>query len=295
MEYTTNIKAVIATVVMVIIAIILGIFSGQKAPEAGTTLQERIVLGSSLLEEGKYQEAIEWYLEILDTAPTNIPSYTGLAQAYLNIGEKDMAIKILEHCYEGTGDKDIYKMLEQLEETYIDYVIKWVEPDFEQNIRDMIKKTEGDIWFSEVVGISEVSLFDTEMRSVEDLVHFTNLEKFYLRGGNINNLTPISGLTKLTSLTLQGCNIRNITPLASLVNLETLSLSSNSVSDLSPIGGLTNLTWLVLENNQIRDITPIGNLTKMYSLGLENNVINDLSGLSTLKELYWLGDRKSVV
>jgi len=120
-----------------------------------------------------------------------------------------------------------------------------------------------------------------------------NLGEFYyywvwppeLRTNQIENITPLSDLTRLKSLDLSNNQITDISALSGLTDLETLTLYKNKITDISALSGLSNLTSLDLERNQITDITPLSGLTNLKSLELSSNLIADTSALSTLTGL----------
>jgi len=120
-----------------------------------------------------------------------------------------------------------------------------------------------------------------------------NLGEFYyywvwppeLRTNRIENISPLSGLTKLKTLDLSNNQITDISALSELVDLETLILYNNQISDISALSGLSNLTSLDLERNQVTDIAPLSGLTSLTLLELNSNPIADTSVLSTLTGL----------
>ena len=101
----------------------------------------------------------------------------------------------------------------------------------------------------------------------------------------IEDISPLSGLTKLKLLDLSNNQITDISALSGLTALETLALYNNQITDISALSGLSNLTSLDMERNQIADITPLSGLTNLKSLELSSNPITNTSALSTLTGL----------
>jgi internalin A len=120
-----------------------------------------------------------------------------------------------------------------------------------------------------------------------------NLGEFYyywvwppeLRTNQIEDITPISGLTRLKSLDLSNNQISDISALSGMAALETLILYKNNITDISALSGLSNLTSLDLERNQITDISPLSGLTNLTLLELNSNPIADTLPLSMLTGL----------
>ena len=135
----------------------------------------------------------------------------------------------------------------------------------------------------------------SDLTGLEYATNLTSLnlgELFYywvwppeLRTNQIQDITPLSGLTRLNSLDISNNQITDISALSGLTALETLALYNNQITDISALSGLSSLTSLDLEHNQITDITPLSGLTNLKSLELSSNQITNTSALSTLTGL----------
>jgi hypothetical protein len=90
----------------------------------------------------------------------------------------------------------------------------------------------------------------------------------HLRGEEIKDVSPLSGLTSLVKLYLGGTNIRDVSQLKGLTSLTELNLSATQIKDASPLSGLTSLTKLDLSGTQIKDVSPLSGLTSLTTLGL---------------------------
>ncbi|MEP0838891.1 leucine-rich repeat domain-containing protein [Coleofasciculus sp. FACHB-64] len=128
-------------------------------------------------------------------------------------------------------------------------------------------------------------LSEHNINDLSPLSGLTNITQLYLHYNQITELSPLSGLTNLTRLELNGNRIYDLSPLSGLTNLTQLYLRSNQITELSPLSGLTNLTYLELNNNRINDLSLLSELTNLTHLGLVNTQINDLSPLSRLTNL----------
>ena len=106
-----------------------------------------------------------------------------------------------------------------------------------------------------------------------------------LRSNKIEDVSPLTALTRLWRLRLSGNRIVDVSPLASLTNLRELSLSSNEIVDVSPLTALTRLYWLELSYNEIIDVSPLAALTDLSILDLNGNEIIDVSALAPLSSL----------
>jgi internalin A len=60
----------------------------------------------------------------------------------------------------------------------------------------------------------------------------------------VNDLSPLAGLTALLELEISGTPVTDLSPLAGLTALLELEISGTPVTDLSPLAGLPNLRIL---------------------------------------------------
>jgi Leucine-rich repeat (LRR) protein len=185
------------------------------------------------------------------------------------------------------------------------------DPNLEAAIREAIGKPTGDIYPSDLVGLTSLDasersianltgleycgsltyldLYHNQITDISPLAGLTNLTKIYLWSNQISDISPLAGLTHLTYLHLAENQITDISPLAGLTNLTQLYIWDNHISNISLLEGLTNLTWLNLSWNQITDISPLEGLTNLTFLSLDGNQISDISpleGLTNLTQLY---------
>ncbi len=120
--------------------------------------------------------------------------------------------------------------------------------------------------------------------------HLTNLRVI---DKGIVDLTGLEHAMRLRSLVLPRNEIQDISPLSGLTGLVFLDLGNNQISDLSPLAGLENLELLGLSNNLIVDVSPLAGLVNLKNLTLIGNEISDLSPLAGLENL-WLCATTSV-
>ncbi len=79
-------------------------------------------------------------------------------------------------------------------------------------------------------------------------------------------------LEKMTVLTVyEGESLEDLKPLSKLTKLKRLRLDGTQVSDLSPLANLTQLERLELIGGQISDVSALANLKKLEYIDLRNN------------------------
>lgn len=124
---------------------------------------------------------------------------------------------------------------------------------------------------------------DEKVSGLAGLEHAINLERLYLGGHEIEDISPLADLD-LTELNLQGNRIRDISVLSGLTRLSKLHLGGNQIRNLTPVSRLT-LTEFSAESNQIRDLSPLfrwtwSQLSGKFDLG--SNQIRDIGLLTNL-------------
>lgn len=140
--------------------------------------------------------------------------------------------------------------------------------------------------------LSEQGLTDSDIQNLREMTHLVELD---LRGNDLTDLSPLSGLTDLEQLRLSGDIsgnevLQNLTPLSGLTNLRTLHIPASSITDLSPIAGLTKMEDLALNGgsgdiSSVSDFSALANMTELKELYLFADGISDLSFLTNLTKL----------
>jgi hypothetical protein len=160
-------------------------------------------------------------------------------------------------------------------------------PDFnlEAAIREAIGKPTGDIYASDLEGLTSLDAMEMNITDLTGLEHATSLISLNLWDNQISDTSPLTNLTSLKDLALLENQISDISPLANITSLTILSLAKNQISDISPLANITSLTILSLAKNQISDISPLTNLTNLTFLNLTLNQISDIQPLVNLTSL----------
>jgi Leucine-rich repeat (LRR) protein/uncharacterized protein YraI len=169
--------------------------------------------------------------------------------------------------------------------TPADQVVTFPDPNLEAAIRQAIGKPAGDIYQSDLDGLTSLSATSRNIVNLSGLEHCTSLTYLDLGANQISDISPLSSLTSLAWLSLWSNQISDISPLSSLTSLIGLNLGYNQISNISPLSNLASLTGLTLVYNQISDISPLLSLTNLSALWLSGNQISDISPLSSLTGL----------
>ncbi len=169
-------------------------------------------------------------------------------------------------------------------------VVEFPDANLEAAIREAIQKPDGDIYASDLEGLTELFAVGREIENLEGLEYCTNLTLLNLgttgeTSNSIADISPLTELTSLTSLSLYDNQISDISALASLTGLTSLSLGGNEIINISALASLTALTELSLFYNQISDISVLASLTALTYLYLGNNPLSDTSCAVYIPEL----------
>ncbi len=143
---------------------------------------------------------------------------------------------------------------------------------------------------AKMTDLVELDLRGNEMTDLSPLSGMANLKELRLSGdigGNdgISDLSPLSGLSRLKVLHLPAANIEDLSPLFGLVQLEDLALIDPAsdlglAEDITPLASLVNLKELYLKIGVISDLTPLSGMTKLESLRIRaENYVTDYSPL----------------
>lgn len=159
------------------------------------------------------------------------------------------------------------------ESIYKDTILKFEDKNFEDVIRKVIYKPEGDILKSDVEGIEQLSAVDKNIKNIEGIQNLTNLKKLTLSNNQISDISPLANLKgMLKELYLNCNNIENIDVLKDFNKLSVLLLSYNPIHDFTSIEHVypnvkikdfavdKNIYYTLLNY----DGNPIGNDTNTY-------------------------------
>jgi Leucine-rich repeat (LRR) protein len=116
--------------------------------------------------------------------------------------------------------------------------------------------------------LRELSIENAQIVDITAFKDLKNLTSLNLRGNNIVDLAPLSGLTKLEYLNVQlNRNIDSIAPLASLIRLEKLDIQDVPIGDeVSVLANFERLEFLDARNCGISDTRVLGALMERGAL-----------------------------
>lgn len=141
-------------------------------------------------------------------------------------------------------------------------------------------------FLGEMVWLERLSLYGTPINDLAVLENLTELKELSLaQNAGADHIETVGKLLKMEDLGLQECGIREIGFLSGLKELRAVNLNGNSITDLTPFGGLSRLERLGLAGNEISDITPIAGMPELFDLSLDENRIEDISALTDLSHL----------
>jgi len=172
-----------------------------------------------------------------------------------------------------------------------DSVVAFADGHLEAAIREAIDKPTGDIYESDLVGLTTL---DAEGESISDLSgieYCVDLEWLHLGRNAISDVSALQDLTKLEYLHLGSNNLSDISALSGLTNLWHLGVNENRLDDgdLSALSRMHNLEELYIYlHSGITDISCLSDLDSLKLLNVGDCNITCITGLeeiSSLREL----------
>jgi len=131
-------------------------------------------------------------------------------------------------------------------------------PAIDAAVRQIVGRYHGELGPEHLALVTELTVRDAGIVSLEGIEKLTNLRRLDLRGNRISDIRPLAALTRLEKLNLRDNEITDISPLANLKLLRDLNLRNNRVRDIRPLADLPLLRdRLYLAGNPIADYSPI--------------------------------------
>lgn len=128
--------AIAVAIVIVILATGIGIYNSPQK-----RLIRQLNLGQKYLEDMNYEQAILQFDKAIKIDPMSVEAYLGLAEAYLKMGNNEMALEILKKGYEYTKDESIKTKIDLLEgENVSAYLVDKDAGNFIEETNDWIPK-----------------------------------------------------------------------------------------------------------------------------------------------------------
>ncbi|MEO0473362.1 MAG: hypothetical protein AAF206_27365, partial [Bacteroidota bacterium] len=102
---------------------------------------------------------------------------------------------------------------------------------------------------------------------------------------SIDQLQPLTNMTRLKELNLAGTSVFDLQPLRNLTRLEILNVANTGVSDLAPLRYTINLRELIIHHTLVQDLTPVAQFRQLSKLHIFQTPVRDLGPLAGLRSL----------
>lgn len=136
-------RKIIGLLLIIYVTFLLPACTAQPEQGAGAsqspTWQDRYDLGVRYLSEGNYEEAILAFTAAIEIDPKRSDSYLSLAEVYMELGEYEKAVEILEQGVDNTEDEE----REGLEDL-LDQAERMASIDFDHLVTDAFRETIAD-------------------------------------------------------------------------------------------------------------------------------------------------------
>ena len=142
------------------------------------------------------------------------------------------------------------------------------------------------IYTSDLWTITEFTIPE-QAASLEDLAHFSYLERLTIPARTLDSLEIIASLRRLQYLDMSGCRFPAdaLSTLVGLPDLAQLILSDCNLSTIAPLTGAPRLQVLDLSKNAIRNLEPLSDISTLTELHLQHNALTALDALAPLSNL----------
>ena len=163
------------------------------------------------------------------------------------------------------------------------------------DIRGNIQSTAPLLNMTEV---TELDLYnsDNTLTDLSGLANMSKVQELRLSVGNVQDFSPLSGMTGLRTLSLSGDyytdSLDFLKGMTALQELDVYTSGEIRVTDLTALSGLTGLVSLRLDTTGLTSLHGLEGLTKLQELNLNGNYasypdLDPLAGLTQLQTL-WL-------
>lgn len=201
------------------------------------------------------------------TTPPLTPPTTGTPDDGMAIA----LARIAEEAERQTGELDLSGLgLERLPDALFELThLRKLDLSFsmEQLFSTLPNQTDADDQRCESLAeLEELSLRASWLWGLSFVRRFPHLRFLDCSGTQVDDITPVAGLTNLQSLVCFGTQVDDIAPIAGIANLQSLDCSSTQVDDLAPLASLTNLQSLDCSDTQVDDLAPVAGLAKLQYL-----------------------------
>ena len=290
-----------------------------KLEQGEKRINEEELTPETLLAEGKVQRTVQqgedgnyyMYYALKEDA---VEGMEGLGKGNITelkdifLIDDNLNVKYIANNGKEYGDNINNKILEDETE------IRFASKSFSEYVSKISGVTEEEMKFKWMKEQTSLTIADSSVDSLQDLVFFPNLTSLTLGeyGNNIPPITTMDGVencTKLTSLGIIYGPDKDYSAISKLNNLETftrfagndynriidalkhckslqnLIITNQAIEDMSRIMELANLKKLELSLNNISKIKGLVNMSNLEELSLENNKITKIEGLESLKNL----------
>lgn len=102
--------------IMVILLITVNGFFVYYLNSPSMQAKEQLELAQNYLLDLEYEQAVAAFDLVIELDPKNMDAYLGLAEAYLQLGKPEKALKTLQRGYDETEDEIFWDMIKELEQ-----------------------------------------------------------------------------------------------------------------------------------------------------------------------------------
>jgi hypothetical protein len=187
--------------------------------------------------------------------------------------------------------EELDKLKAKISEENKDIPLIFKDANLEKAIRYVLKKPTGDITYKDAESVTELIIYEWDIKNLDGIEAFKNLTKLSLYGNKIQDISLLSNLTKLDFLSIRNNQIYDVSSLKNLKNLKLLMLRDNNITDFTPLKDL-------YDNLANYDFDLKGNTVAISDKGTyvgqwKNNAINGIGTFTLSNGDYYTGEWKN--
>lgn len=151
------------TVSLFLALVLLLTLFGCGKKDGGAAWQEQYDLGIRYLSDGNYEEAIIAFNAAIEIDPKRMETYSVLGTIYMDMGDYENAVEVLEQGFASTGDAALKKMLDDAK--------KLASVDFEHLVSDAYSYAGKGEWGDFEYHIPKINLSDPAITQLNSEIY----------------------------------------------------------------------------------------------------------------------------
>lgn len=168
------------------------------------------------------------------------------------------------------------------------YLVELQDHALEMEIRRNMNYYGDDIWSGQSKYWPDtIELIGKNIQNLEDLRHFPDIKRLYLRETSVTDLSPLESMKDLLVLIIDGGEVKDLEPLSRVTSLKYVGLKNLPVTSIQPLSELENISILSLSGLELEEI-PSWEGDRLTNLELKNLPLTTIDGFRNEKNIEYI-------